>query len=122
MAAEKLNKQRVIQILIMLTLLLSAFFWRTIEHMQQQKICTPDEGCQLNFTNSSLDIEWDVKRQAYRFFFGKGVGYAVTSVTEGASINKSDGDIIISLQSKEAKVEIYNINDNEKQVVTLKKR
>lgn len=35
MPAEKLTKSKLIQILFMLTILLSAFFWRTITHYNE---------------------------------------------------------------------------------------
>ncbi|UPQ86779.1 hypothetical protein [Vibrio sinaloensis] len=46
MAAEKLTRGRFVQIIIMLTLLVSAFFWRTIDHSSQQSAsCFIEQEC-----------------------------------------------------------------------------
>ncbi|MEL7422874.1 MAG: hypothetical protein AAFN81_07790 [Bacteroidota bacterium] len=46
MAAEKLTRGRFVQIIIMLTLLVGAFFWRTIDHSSQQSVsCFTEQEC-----------------------------------------------------------------------------
>ncbi len=58
MAAQKLTKARLIQILATMILLLVAFFWRTFEHSQRKNvdnepslICKINQTCQLTFKN-----------------------------------------------------------------------
>ena len=53
MAAEKLTRGRFVQIIIMLTLLISAFIWRTVVHTSQISVtCGGNEEC-VFFVNNS---------------------------------------------------------------------
>ncbi|WP_105901534.1 hypothetical protein [Vibrio gangliei] len=45
MAAEKLTKARLVQIIIIFSVLVTAFTWRTIEHKQPSN---SDNSCQIN--------------------------------------------------------------------------
>ncbi|NVD06653.1 hypothetical protein FCU94_06970 [Vibrio sp. JPW-9-11-11] len=46
MAAEKLTRGRFVQIIIMLTLLVSAFIWRTVGHSSQEFVsCLEGQEC-----------------------------------------------------------------------------
>ncbi len=46
MAAEKLTRGRFVQIIIMLTILIAAFIWRTVDHQKVINVaCSIDEKC-----------------------------------------------------------------------------
>ncbi|CAK4067942.1 hypothetical protein [Vibrio sp. 16] len=46
MAAEKLTRGRFVQIIIMLTILIAAFIWRTVDHQKVINVaCGIDEKC-----------------------------------------------------------------------------
>ncbi|MEH0760127.1 hypothetical protein H4F20_10535 [Vibrio sp. 16] len=46
MAAEKLTRGRFVQIIIMLTILIAAFIWRTVDHPKVINVaCSTDEKC-----------------------------------------------------------------------------
>ncbi len=58
MAAEKLTRGRFAQIIIMLTLLIAAFIWRTIEHESMIKVaCNTGEKCTFFVNESRFEIE-----------------------------------------------------------------
>lgn len=50
MPAEKLTKNKLIQIIIMLVILLSAFTWRTITHINEEKNIVEKESTAENQT------------------------------------------------------------------------
>lgn len=50
MPAEKLTKNKLIQIIIMLVILLSAFIWRTITHINEEKNIVEKESTTENQT------------------------------------------------------------------------
>ena len=55
MAAEKLTRARFAQIIIMLTLLIAAFIWRTMTHNEHENIeCELKPSCTFNVKNSSI--------------------------------------------------------------------
>ncbi|GLT19973.1 hypothetical protein GCM10007938_37560 [Vibrio zhanjiangensis] len=55
MAAEKLTLGRFAQIIIMLTLLVAAFTWRTLDYVEPDKLeCNLTPKCTVNINDSSL--------------------------------------------------------------------
>ena len=55
MAAEKLTPGRFAQIIIMLTLLVAAFTWRTLDYDKQDQLeCNLTPKCTVNINDSSL--------------------------------------------------------------------
>lgn len=63
MAAEKLTKHRLAQIVITLILLLIAFFWRTITYTEVTTvICNPQPNCSVFVNNQKLTVTKDDKQ------------------------------------------------------------
>lgn len=122
MAAEKLTKQRLIQILVMLTLLTGAFIWRTIDHYQQQNQCITGANCQVSFTDSAVKLQWDSNLQVFRLENSQNNSYRVILIDGAASIRNRPEHTQIKLQERRVDVEIYNIVNNQKRVVTLKSK
>jgi hypothetical protein len=122
MAAEKLTKQRLIQILTMLALLIAAFVWRTIDHYQQQNQCLEGADCEVTFSDSAVKLVWDPTRKTFVLVHDLGVGYRVTTVAGSASIRNQPGRTEVKLQDSSVDVEIYNIINNQKRVITLKSK
>ncbi|PNH93754.1 hypothetical protein [Vibrio diazotrophicus] len=57
MAAEKLTKHRLAQILITLTLLVIAFFWRTITYTEVSTVtCKPQPNCFVFVNNEKITV------------------------------------------------------------------
>ncbi|GLT14040.1 hypothetical protein [Vibrio algivorus] len=59
MAAEKLTKARLVQILIIFSVLATAFTWRTFQHQPQKKtdtVCQIDQSCTIKVDDIELSI------------------------------------------------------------------
>lgn len=64
MPAQKLTRARLIQILLMLTLLLIAFFWRTATHHIQPMIsCQKYSECVIHLEQQRLEMMWQTDDQ-----------------------------------------------------------
>lgn len=58
MAAQKLTRGRFVQIIIMLTVLVAAFIWRTIEHDSVINVnCNTGERCAFFVNNSRFEVQ-----------------------------------------------------------------
>lgn len=77
MAAQKLTKARLIQILVMLSLLIIAFFWRTATHSQQNKVtCNLQQTCTFNVKGSEFSV---VAKHGVIFIETPNTGWKVAS-------------------------------------------
>ncbi|MGV3000998.1 hypothetical protein [Vibrio sp. E150_018] len=59
MAAEKLTKARLVQILIIFSILVTAFTWRTFQHQPQQNtdtVCQINQNCTIKVDDIELSI------------------------------------------------------------------
>ncbi|MCR9939551.1 hypothetical protein [Vibrio owensii] len=57
MAAQKLTKARLAQILIMLSLLIGAFFWRTFTYEQDREVdCSQKQRCDVTIGVAKITI------------------------------------------------------------------
>ena len=62
MAAEKLTKARLVQILIIFSVLATAFTWRTFQHEPQKNtgsICQIDQSCIIKVDDIELSITFE---------------------------------------------------------------
>lgn len=62
MAAEKLTKARLVQILIIMAILVTAFSWRTIQHSKQESFkvnCQIGQTCLIKTKQGSFNILFD---------------------------------------------------------------
>lgn len=59
MAAEKLTKARLVQILIMMVLLISAFTWRTITHVKEEVACFVPNPCNISVGGEEITFYSD---------------------------------------------------------------
>lgn len=64
MAAEKLTKARLAQILIMMAILIGAFTWRSVTHSKIEYFCEIDSPCNFDFSDLSIEILPNIKDQA----------------------------------------------------------
>jgi len=63
MAAQKLTRGRFVQIIIMLTVLIAAFTWRTIEHDSVISVnCNTGEECAFYVNNSRFETQISAQR------------------------------------------------------------
>lgn len=57
MAAQKLTKGRLAQIIIMLCILIIAFTWRTATYNKEQNVtCNPKVACSIRMNNSDIVV------------------------------------------------------------------
>ncbi|GAB7220109.1 hypothetical protein [Vibrio comitans] len=70
MAAEKLTKGRLIQIIVTFAVLIAAFTWRTIEHsdnkLMNETSCIAGDSCRFEFDSSDYKLELDSDQAAFR--------------------------------------------------------
>ncbi|WCE31305.1 hypothetical protein [Vibrio sp. SCSIO 43137] len=59
MAAEKLTKARLVQILVMMALLISAFTWRTITHVKEDVACFVPNPCNISVGGQKIAFNPD---------------------------------------------------------------
>ncbi|WP_025673516.1 hypothetical protein [Salinivibrio socompensis] len=70
MAAEKLTRGRLAQIIVMLTLLVVAFFWRTLIYTPRMAIieCKGMNGfCGTSQSQEKVEYEWNTKNEVIHF-------------------------------------------------------
>ncbi|MEZ9590330.1 hypothetical protein AB4302_05070 [Vibrio breoganii] len=70
MAAEKLTKGRLIQIIVTFAVLIGAFTWRTIEHSDNKSTnetsCIVVDSCRFEFNSNDYQLEVDPENSAFR--------------------------------------------------------
>ncbi|GEA50873.1 hypothetical protein VIN01S_16770 [Vibrio inusitatus NBRC 102082] len=70
MAAEKLTKGRLIQIIVTFTVLIVAFTWRTFEHSDNKSVnetsCIAVNSCRFEFNRNDYLLELDTEKGAFR--------------------------------------------------------
>ncbi|CAM4408393.1 hypothetical protein [Vibrio agarivorans] len=119
MAAEKLTKGRIGQILVMMTLLISAFWWRTFEHNDTgSKIVSCDIGstCHIHemLTNVQLRVENNVL-----VLDGVTSGWRVT-VKNALPMHSNDSSITFDLPSTEQdQLELVFMNKSQSQNIRV---
>ncbi|WP_260258482.1 hypothetical protein [Vibrio intestinalis] len=80
MAAQKLTKARLIQILVMLSLLIIAFFWRTATYSQQHNVtCNLQQTCTFNVKGEQFSV---VSKHGVIFVETPNTEWKVTSETK----------------------------------------
>ncbi|TKF22349.1 hypothetical protein FCV43_07770 [Vibrio genomosp. F6] len=110
MAAQKLTKGRLVQIIIMLSLLIVAFTWRTINYKDEKNItCKLRETCafQINktnllVTNSSTGITLNTPEN---------LTIKAEIIDGTGNIDQHDKKLIITKQSNNIKLKISSENE-----------
>ncbi|MPW36497.1 hypothetical protein [Vibrio sp. B1Z05] len=108
MAAEKLTKGRLIQIIVTFSVLIIAFTWRTFTHDQSNAInkveCNTQEICQISLNKKEYQLDLDVKNSRFRlitngndenkgFVEFKGATYQISEFIAVDSLNNFDFSI-----------------------------
>ncbi|MFA0077865.1 hypothetical protein AB4427_06885 [Vibrio artabrorum] len=85
MAAQKLTKARLVQIIIMLAVLITAFIWRTINHESNETIkCIVSKPCEIGTDKHSIlildnDLGYSIKASEIGAF---SIGYNGNGILE----------------------------------------
>ncbi len=56
MSAEKLTRNRLFQILLMLTILLTAFAWRSVSYLNDRVLCRADDVCLIPLAKTEVRL------------------------------------------------------------------
>ena len=111
MAAEKLTRGRFAQIIIMLTLLIVAFTWRTIDHDPTIEIvCTEQSKCTF-FVNNSL-FEAQLKEQKL-ILHTSDIGWEVTDLRNIQLVDQQSSKWIFNIgqESAEISFKVHKLNE-----------
>lgn len=65
MAAEKLTRGRLAQILLMMLMLVSAFIWRSITSPIAEIVCYQKQSCQFLFDKTTVTLRWHPESAVY---------------------------------------------------------
>ncbi|MDV7104358.1 hypothetical protein R3X26_08050 [Vibrio sp. TH_r3] len=65
MAAEKLTKGRLAQILFMMLLLASVFTWRSVTYSNNERFCEIEQNCIVEFGKHTISTIWQNSEQEY---------------------------------------------------------
>lgn len=74
MAAEKLTTGRLIQILVVMTVLITAFIWRTLEHSDEknkQECLLVAGSCSVTVHGDTVDIKLEDQKNGLQFLVVK---------------------------------------------------
>lgn len=66
MAAQRLTKGRVIQIIVMLIILIIAFTWRTVLYQSDSYQCEHQQICVIPFAGESLKMSYSAPLKHYQ--------------------------------------------------------
>ncbi|MCJ2376600.1 hypothetical protein LNL84_07095 [Vibrio sp. ZSDZ34] len=89
MAAERLTKARLAQILAMLTLLVIAFTWRTFNHNVEPKVeCQVNEQCIISISDNKIDVRAEFDGKSFSIPKVKGIRLQPSS-TNNVLINNN---------------------------------
>jgi hypothetical protein len=116
MAAERLTKARLAQILAMLTLLVIAFTWRTFNHDMEPKVeCQVNKQCIISISANKIDVGAKFDGNALSISKVKGLGLQLSS-TNNVLIN-NDQKWTIELNSLPVSVVFISDIDSQQKLV-----
>lgn len=99
MAAEKLTRGRFAQIIIMLTLLITAFIWRTMAYKEQGNVeCELKPSCTFNVKNSSINAVLEGSKLVVEKPTGN---WQLTSANSQLKVESKEKSWEVELSSKE---------------------
>lgn len=111
MAAQKLTRGRFVQIIIMLTVLIVAFTWRTIEHQTTKKItCEVNTRCAFYVNNSLFELELNEQEVVLET---ENLGWNVTEVNNIQLQSEQDTKWIFNPYQGNAEIsfKLYKLNE-----------
>ncbi|WP_375754022.1 hypothetical protein [Vibrio sp. HN007] len=119
MAAERLTKQRLVHILIMMIVLITAFFWRTFVHFQTVVDCTPQKACISHIDGHQLEFIWNEDLKEYKSKVSGDLKLNVELTKGEGLLMQQQGSLTILLQSNMAQLKIKDENTAESIIVNL---
>lgn len=119
MAAERLTKQRLVHILIMMILLITAFFWRTFVHFQAVVDCTPKKACIGHISGHRLEFIWNEDLSEFKSNFDGDLKLNAELKKGEGLLMQQQGSLTILLQSNTAQLQINDESTGESIIVNI---
>lgn len=95
MAAQKLTKGRLVQIIVMMLLLITAFTYRTITHNEANVMtCSPNDVCEVNIAEKTVTFDYQESSRVLKFTKPEDLTIEIKNI-EGV-LNKTVNDASIS--------------------------
>ncbi|MBD0785685.1 hypothetical protein HUO09_04990 [Vibrio sp. Y2-5] len=113
MAAEKLTKHRLAQIIVTLALLLVAFFWRTITYTEFVTVtCSPQPNCFVFVNNQKITVTKNDRQSGVLNVYPIPLDWDVTY--DGEWIRNAQNVVLFPKADKVNNVDAFIINNSVK--------
>ncbi|MGF1710987.1 hypothetical protein L4C37_10490 [Vibrio kagoshimensis] len=105
MAAQKLTRGRLVQIIIMLSILLAAFTWRTITYKENDTLdCILGEPCEYSIDDHYVRLTKDIL--GVMIIASESGDFTVGSQKNGKLVKKNAHTWLLTPQTQEFQIEI----------------
>lgn len=121
MAAEKLTKARLIQLLVMLVILIIAFTWRTISYSQINTKCYLPEDCHFAMGNRNYLLE-QLNQSDNAFTYLVTLDKDVTVSVEDGNAKTERGNDYLKIMALSTPITIKFERDNEHRNILINRR
>lgn len=120
MAAEKLTKARLAQILFMMVVLVIAFTWRSVTHSNKEVLCDAEQNCTVQIDQLKIELEWQGTSKTYRLpLLKSNQDLTFKSVGSNAEISITKEYVEVTIKQYPAKLSIKNVDQSVKNEVNV---
>lgn len=120
MAAEKLTKGRLAQILFMMTVLISAFTWRSLTHSNNDVLCYLEQDCTVRTEAIEIALNWQEEVKAFRIMMMPNKDeLTVELLNSDAKLYVNDGHWLLRIESLPARIKLSKSDQNQESVVYI---
>ncbi|MDB1123892.1 hypothetical protein [Vibrio algarum] len=115
MAAEKLTKGRLAQILFMMTILISAFTWRSLTHSNNDVLCHLEQDCTVKIEAMEITLYWQEEAKAFRITMMPNEDeLTLELLNSDAKLYANEGDWLFRIESLPARIKLSKSDQNQK--------
>jgi hypothetical protein len=109
MAAEKLTKGRLAQILFMMAVLIIAFVWRSVTHSNNEIICTQYEDCTVDINDQKLTFIWQNELAMYHVNIVPSKDeLSIQSMNSNATLSYNEVQTTLNIDSLPVRIKVTN--------------
>ena len=120
MAAQKLTKGRLVQIIVMLSILLAAFTWRTVTYTNNETVnCILAEPCVITIDKYNVIVSSD--SVGYLIETPESNKVDINYVGEGSLVAKSASSWLLKTDEPTSQITVTNTQQDNRISVTLSK-
>lgn len=114
MAAQKLTRGRFAQIIIMLTLLIAAFIWRTIEHESPiNAVCKRANDCVFYVNETRFDVHISSSQITLKT---DSSNWTISSVNSSEKITKNANSWQVNIPSSQSEIALL-VSSTDKDII-----